>query len=217
MMIPRIAGATALAAALLAAPASADPQAQDQPEAAGSNAAAEKTESPEAAAAEQTGAVVAESPAAPEPTAPQGAVARAAFTLAVIDREPTDAIRELGNDHDRVFFFTELHRFQGQELVHRWAFGGEVVAEVPFGVDGPRWRVYSSKALDPARLGTWKVSVVDAAGTVVEEQSFDYVAAPEPVADAAPAQPAPSAAQPRAATTNASDEAMQPGPAAPQP
>lgn len=216
MMIPRIAGAAALAAALLAAPASADQHPQDRPEATGSTAAAEQAESPGAAAAETT--------AAAEPPVSQGAVARAAFALDIVDREPTDAILELSNDHDRVYFFTELHRFQGQELVHRWEFGGEVVAEVPFGIDGPRWRVYSSKALDPARLGTWTVSVVDAAGAVVEQQSLDYVAAPEPVADAAPGQPDPAASQPQAVaqqppteTPQPGGEATQPGPAAAQP
>jgi hypothetical protein len=216
MMIPRIAGAAALAAALLAAPASADQHPQDRPEATGSTAAAEQAGSPGAAAAETT--------AAAEPPVSQGAVARAAFALDIVDREPTDAILELSNDHDRVYFFTELHRFQGQELVHRWEFGGEVVAEVPFGIDGPRWRVYSSKALDPARLGTWTVSVVDAAGAVVEQQSLDYVAAPEPVADAAPGQPDPAASQPQAVaqqppteTPQPGGEATQPGPAAAQP
>jgi hypothetical protein len=233
MMIPRIAGAAALAAALLAAPASADQHPQDRPEATGSTAAAEQAESPGAAAAESTaaaeqaespGAAAAETTAAAEPPVSQGAVARAAFALDIVDREPTDAILELSNDHDRVYFFTELHRFQGQELVHRWEFGGEVVAEVPFGIDGPRWRVYSSKALDPARLGTWTVSVVDAAGAVVEQQSLDYVAAPEPVADAAPGQSEPAASQPQAvaqqpptATPQPGGEATQPGPAAAQP
>ena len=126
------------------------------------------------AASEAAGAV------APSPApAPTGSVGRAQFALDVTDREPSEAISELTNDHDRILFFTELHRFQGQELVHRWEFNGEVMAEVPFGVDGPRWRVYSSKQLDPAWLGTWTVSVVDAAGHVVEEQRFDFKAAPE--------------------------------------
>jgi hypothetical protein len=171
MRITPIAGALALAAVLLAAPAGAEPQQQPMPMA------------EEAAAA------------APEAPVSQGTVARAQFALAVIDREPTDAVTRITSENDRVFFFTEVHRFQGQEVVHRWELDGEVKAEVPFGIDGPRWRVYSSKALDPSWLGTWTVSVVDAAGTVVEQQSLDYVATADPVADndTAPMPPGPAA------------------------
>ncbi len=127
---------------------------------------------------------------------PTGSVARASFTHEVIDREPTGEVTRLSNDHDRIFFFTELHQFEGQEVVHRWELGGKVMAEVPFGVDGPRWRVFSSKALHPSWLGTWTVSVIDATGEVVEQQSFDYVTASEPVAggmDASATPPGPAA------------------------
>ena len=166
-----IAGAMALAAILLIAPVGAEPPQPYAP-------------------------LAQERVAEPETSLPLGSVARAQFALEVIDREPTDAVTRVTNDHDRVFFFTELHRFQGQELVHRWQLGDEVKAEVPFGIDGPRWRVSSSKALDPSWLGTWTVSVVDAAGNVVEQQSFEYVAASDPVVRrdaAAPTPPGPAA------------------------
>lgn len=183
----------ALALVLLAAPAGADHHPEHAPEAAQA-AAAPAPETTDGDTAPEPAA--AESAPAPAMPASEGTVARAAFALDMVDREPGEVVTQLSNDHDRVFFFTELHRFQGQELVHRWEFGGEVMAEVPFGIDGPRWRVYSSKALDPAWLGTWTVSVVDAGGNVVDRQSFDFVAAPEPVAsseDAAASQPGPAA------------------------
>jgi hypothetical protein len=110
-----------------------------------------------------------ESPAAgvSPPAAPSaGSIARASFTTAVLEREPQDSIAELANDRDRVFYFTELRDFEGQTLLHRWEFKGQVVGEVPFSVGGPRWRVYSTKNLEPAWLGEWTVKVVDESGTI---------------------------------------------------
>ena len=43
--------------------------------------------------------------AAPAP--PTGTVARARFAMEVTDREPSDAVRRLTNDHDSIAFFTE--------------------------------------------------------------------------------------------------------------
>ena len=48
----------------------------------------------------------------PEPTGEgmgEGSVARSAFTTAIAEREPTDTVKELSNQMDRVLFFTELH------------------------------------------------------------------------------------------------------------
>jgi hypothetical protein len=148
MKLTAIAGTMVLAAISLTAPAGAEPQQPPMP-------------NPE------------ETAIAPEAPASRGNVARAQFAVAVIDREPTEAIDRLTSEHDRVFFFTELHRFQGEELVHRWELDGEVKAEVPFGIDGPRWRVYSSKELDPSWLGP----------------GADGDAAPVPPGPAAPAPP----------------------------
>jgi hypothetical protein len=138
----------------------------------------------------------------PEPAAPppQGSVARAVFTTGIVDREPADAVEQLSADHDRVFFFTELSGMDGQTATHRWEFGGEVVAEVPFDVGGQRWRVYSSKQLQPGWVGTWTVTVVDAAGRELSRSQLDFLPAPEvqpseepPAAETtiAPAAPAP--------------------------
>jgi len=138
----------------------------------------------------------------PEPVAPpaQGSVAPAVFTTGVIDREPADAVEQLSADHEQVFFFTELSGMDGQTATHRWEFAGEVVAEVPFDVGGQRWRVYSSKKLQPGWVGTWTVTVVDAAGRELSRSQLDFQPAPElqpteeepaaPEAQIAPAAPA---------------------------
>jgi hypothetical protein len=130
--------------------------------------------------------------AEPSGEAGSGWVKRAAFTTAVMEREPQDEIRQLTNDFVEVFFFTELRGFQGETVTHRWEYGGEVVAEVPIQVGGPRWRAHSSKQLDPEQLGEWTASVVDASGRVIESQSFVYDEAMPPADAEMPAAAAPS-------------------------
>lgn len=115
-------------------------------------------------------------PAEPAPAA-DGTLARSGFTTAVVEREPVDGVTTLSNDQEEIAYFTELRGFEGHTVVHRWEHGGEVMAEVPFEVDGPRWRVHSTKRLDPSWLGTWSVSVlVD--GQVISQEEFNYTAAP---------------------------------------
>lgn len=119
-----------------------------------------------------------------------GSVVRALFTSGVVDREPTDRLDELGSDASQIFYFTELHELAGHTVVHRWEHGGEVKAEVPFTIGGPRWRVFSSKKLDPSWLGEWTVTVLDEDGRTLHEDRFVYRAV-EVEAPAAPAAPAP--------------------------
>jgi len=106
-----------------------------------------------------------------------GEVARAQFTTAIEAREPVDKVTILSNDINKVYFFSELRNLQGQAVTHRWTLAGKVMAEVTFNVGGPRWRVNSSKALLPGWVGDWTVAVVDEAGAVVSETTFQYVEA----------------------------------------
>ncbi|MBD3619718.1 MAG: DUF2914 domain-containing protein [Chromatiales bacterium] len=148
--------------------------------------------------AEDTDVEAAAEPGA-EPTmaASTGSVARARFTSAVDNREPVDDLSRVENDIRTVYFFTELMDMDGQTVIHRWRYDGNVMAEVDFAVGGPRWRVSSSKNLLPEWTGTWEVDVLNANGEVVETRSFDYVEAPAapapaestPVEDAASDQP----------------------------
>jgi len=109
--------------------------------------------------------------------ATKGRVARAFFTTDVIDREPVDRVLVLSNVKDQIYFFTDLRHMQGQTIIHRWMYKGKVVANVPFHVKGPRWRVYSSKQLDPSELGKWTVIVTDSHGWPLKAGIFRYVAA----------------------------------------
>ncbi len=107
--------------------------------------------------------------------APMGRVARASFTSEIVAREPQDTITSLSNENTRIIFFTELHAAQGQTVFHVWEREGTEMARVPFDVGGPRWRVYSTKSLEPSWLGQWTVRVEDADGRELHSDSFSYV------------------------------------------
>ena len=128
------------------------------------------------------------------PATPGGSVTRAVFTSAVTDREPTDTITSLSNDATTIMFFTELQGLQGQTVTHRWEHGDKVMAEIKFDVGSARWRVFSSKRLDPSWTGEWKVSVIDGSGGTLGASTFTYTAAAKGAADSAPPVAAPAMA-----------------------
>ena len=103
-----------------------------------------------------------------------------------------DKVSNLLNDKNRVYFFSEIKDAPNQKITHRWEHNGKVMSETGFDVGGNRWRVFSSKTLDPSWTGEWKVSVVDEAGSTLGASTFTYEAAPaiKPVAEPAAAQPA---------------------------
>src|SRR2546427_6646305 len=117
----------------------------------------------------------AQPPGPPPAAAPASdAVVRAVFTTAVADREPADQITSLKNDVQQVYFYTELKDLEGQTVMHKWEYAGEVKAEVRFDVKAPRWRVWSSKKLDPSWTGEWTVSVVDGSGATRAQAKLNY-------------------------------------------
>ncbi len=120
------------------------------------------------------------------PAAPNGRVARSTLTTAVIDREPQDTVETLTNDNVQILYFTEVRDATGDTITHRWEWMGRVVAEVPFAVRGPRWRIHSSKNLDPSWLGEWTVTAVDSSGRVLSQDRFTFSEVLAP-----PAAPAP--------------------------
>ena len=109
-----------------------------------------------------------------------GRVTRAQFTSEVKNLEPLDSLMALSNDKTRIAYFTEIQDMAGQTVIHRWEYNGKVMAEVPFKVGAARWRVYSTKTLDPSWIGEWKASVVDSAGSSLSVNTFTYTKASEP-------------------------------------
>ena len=119
-----------------------------------------------------------------------GTVARSAFTTAIADREPVDTLQAIEAVEQKIYFFTELLDMQGQTATHRWEYNGEVMAEVTFEVKGPRWRVWSSKNLQPEWLGEWKVSIINGANEVISESTLNIVATTATESAPAPTAPA---------------------------
>lgn len=103
-----------------------------------------------------------------------GRVARALFTTGIEGHEPVGRVEQLARSADQVFFFTELVGMEGRRVVHRWEYRGEMMAEVAFQVEGPRWRVWSSKSLIPRWKGVWRAVVTSASGEVLAEERFVY-------------------------------------------
>lgn len=114
-------------------------------------------------------------------TEPQ--LVRATFSTRIEAREPTDPIDQLTTAYDHVFFFTEVVGMQGLEIVHRWEHDGELVAEVPLAIQGPRWRVFSSKELTTEATGTWTVTVVGRDGQILAQRVLEYISAEPAAAD----------------------------------
>jgi len=102
-------------------------------------------------------------------------IARAQFTTAIVDREPTDNIVMFTNDKDKIYFFTELINFNGQNVKHRWEYEGKEMAAVDFKVEGARWRVHSSKNINPEWIGIWSVIVYDEKDRPLKVTSFEVV------------------------------------------
>jgi len=147
------------------------------------------------AAAPATAAQPVAEPAAQTPPKTTGTVARAQFTSAIQDREPVDKLSKLQNDMVHVFFFSEIKDAAGQKITHRWEHNGKVMSETSFDVGANRWRVFSSKNLDPSWIGEWKVSVTDEAGSTLGASTFTYevvkaVTPDQPVSPATGSQPA---------------------------
>ncbi len=105
---------------------------------------------------------------------PEAEVSRAQFTRGVLNREPIDNVLKLDNSITSLYYFTELRQLQGRKVTHRWEHNGQVISEVSFMVEGPRWRVFSKKTLNPSMLGKWTVFVIDQSGWPLHANIFEY-------------------------------------------
>lgn len=103
-----------------------------------------------------------------------GEVARAQFTTDVIDREPVDKIEQLDSSVNQVRYFSELRDLNGQTVTHQWVYNDQVMFEKSFTPGGDRWRVWSSKTLQPGWSGIWYVHTLDADGNRLNSSNFTY-------------------------------------------
>jgi len=111
------------------------------------------------------------------PAQQTGTVRRSHFTSDISQHEPVDHLLSLANDHESVYFFTDLRNLEGQTITHRWEYNNQVLAEVTFNVQGPRWRVWSKKTLLPDWLGEIQVNVVDEQDRILAAGVLTYTEA----------------------------------------
>ena len=104
-------------------------------------------------------------------------VSRSAFTSSIENKEPVSNLKTISSDTSRVYFFTELSGLSGHSITHRWEYNNKTLAEVSFQIGADRWRTWSSKNILPSWTGTWTVSVLDEGGNIIEQNSFEYMAA----------------------------------------
>ena len=104
-----------------------------------------------------------------------GEVNRSQFTSQIDNREPVDQLVSVPVEMQKVIYFTELLNFQGEKITHQWTYQDQEMYAFSFEVNGPRWRVWSSKRMLPKWSGSWTVNILDANQQVLHSDSFVYL------------------------------------------
>ena len=106
--------------------------------------------------------------------APSLEVAVAAVCQDVIDREPVDAGVSFSASVGTLYCFTKITGAQDPTMVtHVWYFGATERARVELDIKAASWRTWSSKIIQAHEIGSWRVDVLDEAGTVLKELQFE--------------------------------------------
>ncbi len=105
---------------------------------------------------------------------PHENISNAVFALNIEDRVPINIVEEADNSLGKIYFFTNIRNLEGERITHRWIYKDKVMADVSFEINGPRWRVWSSKNLWYTWIGEWKVQVLSRDGSLLYEKIFNY-------------------------------------------
>ena len=106
--------------------------------------------------------------------APALEVAVAAICQDVIDREPVDAGISFPASVGTLYCFTKITGAQSPtQITHVWYYGADELARVDLDFNSSNWRTWSSKIIQVHEVGSWRVDVLDSAGTVLKELQFE--------------------------------------------
>ncbi len=106
--------------------------------------------------------------------APSLEIAVAAISQDVVDREPVDAGVSFSASIGALYCFTKITGAQiPTTITHVWYFGTTERARVDLDVSSANWRTWSSKIIQTHEVGSWRVDVLDPAGTVLKELQFE--------------------------------------------
>ena len=103
-------------------------------------------------------------------------VAVAAISQDVVDREPVDAGISFTASVGTLYCFTKISGAESTtNVTHVWYFGSTERGRVDLNVNpSPEgWRTWSSKIIQTHEVGSWRVDVLDSAGTVLKELQFE--------------------------------------------
>ncbi len=100
--------------------------------------------------------------------ADEPATATAQTCTSVKDRAPVGAADKFPASVGQVYCFSLVTNGK-DKVVHVWYHGDKEVFKTDLPVNGPRWRTWSAKKVQP---GAWKVEVKDAAGAVLATANF---------------------------------------------
>ena len=113
-------------------------------------------------------------PAAGAQEASKVQVVAAAICKNVVDREAVDVGTQFSNSVSRLYCFTKAVSTQiPSEVIHVWSYGDVERARVSLAVNAASWRTYSSKAIQPHEIGSWRVDVLDTSGNLLETINFE--------------------------------------------
>ena len=106
--------------------------------------------------------------------APSLEVAVAAICQDVVDREPVDAGVSFPASVGTLYCYTKITGAQeATKITHVWYFGATERARVELDVNSDNWRTWSSKIIQANEIGSWRVDILDEAGTVLKELQFE--------------------------------------------
>ena len=111
---------------------------------------------------------------ATDPDAGNHFVTQVQFTTDIRARKPVDNLVEINGATEKIYCFTEFSNLTDQVIIHRWNYKGAVVAEARLRVNGPPWRVWSSRTLTPDMQGSWTVVIMNSSGNILAEKNLDY-------------------------------------------
>ena len=106
--------------------------------------------------------------------APSLEVAVAAICQDVVDREPVDAGVIFSASVGTLYCFTKITGAQEPtKVTHIWYFGATERAKVELDITSSSWRTWSSKIIQAQEIGSWRVDILNEAGTVLKELHFE--------------------------------------------
>ncbi|PLX70023.1 MAG: DUF2914 domain-containing protein [Denitrovibrio sp.] len=100
-------------------------------------------------------------------------VSRIIMTDKIENREPVGSAIKFKTDVENIYCFTEIETDKyPTEVTHIWIYDKNIEAEIKLPVKSPKWRTYSSKAIQTNWKGNWKVEVYAEDGKLIDSIDF---------------------------------------------